>query len=130
MRKIKKEEIKDIVNMISDSPLAGDLVGGTGVLFFPIEAETQIQENEKGVLLHIENKKGSAKLVQVGVTINDPSDEDVVSISYASTEYAIPFDVEQHLSYFSSYWEQEYVDTLSELECFIVNKNSILIRYS
>jgi hypothetical protein len=126
MRKIKKEEIKEIYRLLNENPLFKNFEGGNGNLFFPFEVDNQINENEQGVLLHIDKTRGAGKLIEPGFTLDG-----TIKVSYVSTEYAIPFYLKEYLEHFSvEKYDQEIIDALTELECFIVNKNSITLQFS
>jgi len=118
--KIKRENIKDVYDLLCRSKLQESL-NGTAYLFFPFEVVEKVEETDAGVILleANENKYGSKKLVKVGFLIK--SDEPI--IAYVSDEYSIPFDTEQYIEYFSRTQPDltvEEKDELYNLECLLV----------
>jgi len=127
--KIKHEEIKQFRDLMKKFTLSPSYNEEKSALFFPIDAEEPAEERDTGVVLLETRKEGFVKFVRPGVTLYSLG-EIYTKISYATIEYAIPFNLEQHIRMFSENpFTEEELKFLSQYECLMLPKQQVLLSF-
>jgi hypothetical protein len=134
--KIEEKRLKEIKDIIEKSGILNSIETNDAELFFPIEIATREEETDSGVILleTMKRKEGFERYVKPGFTTYTDFDENkkkiskLLKLSYVSTEYIIPFDIEQYtrLSGNMSLTEEEK-SIIFQLECYIVKKSQIIL---
>jgi hypothetical protein len=132
MKRLKKERVSSFTSMLRESGLM-TMVNTKGVLFFPVEAPEKVSQSETGVILMETRKDGYTALVKPGLILSISEKEEVPTVffGYATTEYAVPFDVSEYheITGDRGFLSVEELAEINETECLMLKKDSILSAF-
>jgi len=127
--RIKHEEIETFKKIISKMELSPSYNEEKSALFFPFDAKEISDEKDTGVILLETKKEGYAKFIIPGITLYSLG-QVYPKLSYATIEYAINFDLEQHIRYLSStVFTEDEIKFLSQYECLMIPKQQVLLSF-
>jgi hypothetical protein len=127
--RIKKEEMLKIREILSKLELSPSYNEEKSTLFFPLDSEEIAEERDTGVVLLETKKEGFVRFIKPGITLFSLG-QVYTKLSYATIEYAIPFKLEQHISYFpTNPFNEEELKYLSQFECLMIPKQQVLLSF-
>lgn len=132
MKRLKKERVAKFIGILRESSLM-TMVNTKGVLFFPVDAPEKVSQSETGVILIETRKEGSAALVKPGLILSIGEKEDIPTVffGYATTEYAVQFDVSEYheITGDIGFLSEEELAEINDTECLMVKKDSIMSAF-
>lgn len=129
MRDITVSEMGKIYKLISKIPFSK--VSGEYTFCFTIEDDKKVLLSEGGLIIgNPKKEQGYSALVKPCFTFANEHDEEI-RFSYATTEYAIPFDIEKYIDaqFFPVKLKKKEMEELKELNCYLISEKNILVSF-
>jgi hypothetical protein len=127
--RIKHEEMSKFKEIITKLELSPSYNEEKSALFFPLDADVVNEEKDTGIILLETKKEGFIKFVLPGFTLYSLG-QIYTKLSYATVEYAIPFNLEQHIRYLSQHpFTEEEIAWLCQYECVMIPKQQVLLSF-
>lgn len=122
--KIEREEIKGTIKFLKEinyKPIAGEYK-----IVFPINPEAT-KEVDGLELELVNNKFGSEKMPEPALELKESKEGAV--LTYCDFTYARKFDILTYCDLTNNKLSKNATKLFSNLECFLVNKNNILVSF-
>ena len=123
--KVERNEIKNVLKFLKE--INYKPVGGESKIVFPIDPSTTKEID--GISLDLVNNKfGSEKMPEPVLELKSTGDGAI--LSYCDLTYARKFDIVSYCDLIENRISKKARDLFNNLECFLVDKQNILISFN